>query len=92
MDAQLKAQDVITKENVRLMNERKTERDNLLKELAQAREDAKTTLAKLNKTQKDLFAIQKDLRDAQEALLVLEKQLRTLEFDAQKYDDQATRK
>jgi hypothetical protein len=83
VDAQLKAQDVITKENVRLMNERKTERDNLLKELAQAREDAKATLAKLNKTQKDLFAIQKDLRDAQEALLVLEKQLRTLEFEAQ---------
>ena len=90
LDAQLKAQDVITKENVRLMNERKTERDNLLKELAKAREDAKATLAKLNKTQTDLFAIQKDLRDAQEALLVLEKQLRTLEFDAQKYDDQAT--
>jgi hypothetical protein len=92
VDAQLKAQDVITKENVRLMNERKTERDNLLKELAQAREDAKATLAKLNKTQKDLFAIQKDLRDAQEALLVLEKQLRKLESDAQKYENQATRR
>jgi len=92
VDAQLKAQDVITKENVRLMNERKTERDNLLKELAQAREDAKATLAKLNKTQKDLFAIQKDLRDAQEALLVLEKQLQKLESEAQKYENQATRR
>jgi hypothetical protein len=92
VDAQLKAQDVITKENVRLMEERKTERNKLLEELAQAREDAKATLAKLTRTQRDLFAIQKDLRDAQEALLVLEKQLRTLEFEAQKYDDQATRR
>jgi hypothetical protein len=82
VDAQVKAQDVITKENERLMNERKTERDNLLKELAQSREDAKTTLAKLTKTQQDLFAIQKQLRDAQEALLVLEKQLVQLESKA----------
>ena len=82
LDSQLKAQDAITAENVRLMNERKTERDNLLAELAKARADAKTSLDKLTKTQKDLFAIQKDLRDAQEALLVLETQLRSLELRA----------
>ena len=81
LDAQLKAQNVITAENVRLMDERKTERDNLLVELGKAREDAKTSLAKLTKTQQELFAIQKDLRDAQEALLVLEKELRKLETD-----------
>jgi hypothetical protein len=80
LDAQLKAQNVITAENVRLMDERKTERDNLLKELAQARIDAQAALARLTKTQQDLFAIQKDLRDAQEALLVLEKELRKLEL------------
>ena len=80
VDAQLKAQNVITAENERLMNERKTERDELLKELAKARADAKTALDGLTKTQGELFAIQKDLRDAQEALLVLEKELRKLEL------------
>ena len=82
LDSQLKAQEAITKENERLMNERKTERDRLLEELAKARADAKTSLDKLTKTQKDLFAIQKQLRDAQEALLVLEKQLVQLESKA----------
>lgn len=80
LDAQLKTQTAITAENERLMNERKTERDNLLTELAKARADAKVALEKLKKTQGDLFAIQKDLRDAQEALLMLEKELRRLEL------------
>ena len=80
LDTQLKAQDVITKVNTRLMDERKTERDNLLKELAQAQQDAKDALEKLKKTQTDLFTIQTQLRDAQEALLRLEKELRRLEL------------
>jgi hypothetical protein len=89
LDNQLKAQDAITAENVRLMNERKTERDDLLKELAKARADAKTSLDKLTKTQKDLFTIQKQLRDAHEALFVLENQLEQLESKAV---NEATRK
>jgi hypothetical protein len=80
VDAQLKAQQVVTAENERLMTERKTERDNLLTELAQARADAAAALTRLTGKQKELFAIQKDLRNAQEALLVLEKELRKLEL------------
>jgi hypothetical protein len=82
LDSQLKAQEAVTAENARLMNERKTERDNLLKELAQSRADAKASLDKLTKTQKDLFAIQKQLRDAHEALFALESQLDQLESKA----------
>ncbi|HEX3150668.1 MAG TPA: hypothetical protein VHR66_21500 [Gemmataceae bacterium] len=80
LDTQLKAQTVITDENTRLMNERKTERDKLLEELAKAQADAKDALEKLKKTQQSLFAIQRDLRDAQEALLILEKELRRIEL------------
>ena len=80
LDTQLKAQQVITAENERLMSERKTERDKLLVELADSQEKAKVALETLKKTQQDLFAIQKQLRDAQEALLVLEKELRRLEL------------
>lgn len=87
LDSQLKAQQAITAENVRLMNERKTERDNLRQELEQAKENAKQALAKLAQTQQDLFTILRQVRDAQEALLVLEEQLRTLEGEAQRYDD-----
>ena len=82
LDQQLKAQQAITAENLRLMNERKTERDNLLAELEKARADAKTALANLQKTQRDLFTIQKQLRDAHEALFVLHAQLRDLEAKA----------
>jgi hypothetical protein len=89
LDSQLKAQEAITAENVRLLNERKTERDRLLEELAKARADAKASLDKLTKTQKDLFTIQKQLRDAHEALFVLEKQLEQLESKAV---NEATRK
>ena len=64
------------------MNERKTERDRLLEELAKARADAKASLDRLTKTQKDLFTIQKQLRDAHEALFVLEGQLEQLESKA----------
>ena len=78
LDAQVKAQQAITAENERLMNARKTERDELLKELAKARADAVTALNRLGQTQAELFAIQRQLRDAQEALLVLEKELRRL--------------
>ena len=45
-----------------------------------AKADAKTALDKLKKTQARLFAIQKDLRDAQSAILALEKQLRQIEL------------
>jgi hypothetical protein len=84
LDQQLKAQQAITEQNKQLMDQRKTERDTLLKDLAQAREDAKTALANLQKTQKDLFTIEKQLRNAQEALFVLHDQLRKLEAEAQK--------
>ncbi len=80
LDNQLKAQDAITKENERLRNERQTEKTNLEKSLAQAKEEAKTALGKLKATQARLFAIQKDLRDAQSAILALEKQLRQIEL------------
>jgi len=80
LDTQLKAQEAITKENVGLKEQRLTERDNLLKELADATEAAKNELAKLQTTQKKLFTIQKDLRDAQAAILALEKELRRLEL------------
>jgi hypothetical protein len=80
LDTQLKAQTVITDENTRLMDQRKTERNNLLEELAKAQADAKDALDKLKKTQLALFLIQRDLRDAQEALLVLEKELRRIEL------------
>jgi hypothetical protein len=81
LDTQLKAQNTVAEDNLRLMNERKTERDNLLQELAKSQADAKEALERLKKTQSDLFAIQKDLRDAQEATLLLEKELRRLETD-----------
>ncbi len=80
LDTQLKAQEAITKENVRLKDERLTERDNLLKDLDDATIAAKNELAKLQATQKRLFTIQKDLRNAQAAILALEKELRLLEL------------
>ena len=80
LDTQLRATNAIRDDNVRLMNERKTERDALLQELAESREKAKVALEGLKRTQQDLFAIQTQLRDAQEALLVLEKELRRLEL------------
>jgi hypothetical protein len=80
LDGQLKAQEIITNENVRLRDERLTERNNLRMELADWTERAKESLAKLKTTQQRLYAIQKDLRDAHEAILALEKQLRRLEL------------
>lgn len=80
LDTQLKAQEAITKENVRLKDERLTERDKLRKELEDATLAAKDELAKLQVTQKKLFTIQKDLRNAQAAILGLEKELRRLEL------------
>jgi hypothetical protein len=87
LDGQLKAQEAITGENVRLRNERQTERDNLIKERDDAIEKAKNALAKLKSTQQRLFAIQKDLRDAHAAILALEKQLRDLELPDEKKRD-----
>jgi hypothetical protein len=75
-----RTQDAITKENVRLMEERKTERDKLLVELKESQDRAKATLDKLQETQKNLFTIQRDLRNAQEAILALEKELRRREL------------
>jgi hypothetical protein len=80
LEAQNRAQDAITKENERLKEERKTERDNLKVALDKATADAKAALDKLTKTQADLFAIQKQLRDAQAAVLNLEAELRKLEL------------
>ena len=80
LDNQLRAQEVTTKENVRLKDERLTERDKLVTELADWIEKAKVSLAKLQNTQKQLFRIQKDLRDAQAAILALEKELRRIEL------------
>lgn len=80
VEAQLKQQNAITQENDRLYKERVTERDNLKTELAKAIEDTKSALDKLKDSQSRLFKIQKDLRNAQEALLTLEKELRRLEL------------
>jgi hypothetical protein len=80
LDNQVKAQDAITKENERLKEERETERNNLQTELADATQKAKEALEKLKTTQSKLFAIQKDLRDAQAAILTLEKELRRIEL------------
>jgi hypothetical protein len=80
LEAQFRAQEAITKENERLKEERKTERDNLQKALEKATADAKAALEKLRKTQSDLFAIQKQLRDAHAAVLNLEGELRKLEL------------
>jgi hypothetical protein len=80
LNNQLKQQQTITAENVRLLKERETERDNLKKELENARESSKEALARLKATQDNLFKIQKDLRDAQQALFNLEKELQKLEL------------
>jgi hypothetical protein len=80
LEAQHRAQDAITKENERLKEERKTERDNLGRALEKATADAKAALEKLQNTQSQLFAIQKQLRDAQAAVLSLEGELRKLEL------------
>lgn len=80
VDAEFQAQTKITDENVRLKNERLTERDNLKKELAKAETDAAEALARLKDTQGRLFVIQKQLRDAQEAILNLERELRRREL------------
>jgi hypothetical protein len=82
LDGQLKAQEIITNENVRLKDERLTERDKLREELKDWTEKAKNALAKLKTTQQRLFAIQRDLRNAHAAILALEKQLRDLELPA----------
>ncbi|HVK11181.1 MAG TPA: hypothetical protein VM597_20600 [Gemmataceae bacterium] len=73
-------QAAITAENERLMKERLTERDNLLKELKESQDKAKAALDKLLETQGRLFTIQRDLRNAQEAILALEKELRRREL------------
>jgi hypothetical protein len=80
LEAQYRAQEAITKENDRLKGERKTERDNLKVALEKATEDAKAALAKLEQTQAQLFAIQRQLRDAEAAVLNLEAELRKLEL------------
>jgi hypothetical protein len=80
LEAQFRAQEAITKENERLKQERLTERDNLKAALEKATADAKAALEKLTKTQSDLFAIQKQLRDAHAAVLNLEGELRKLEL------------
>ncbi len=80
LDSELKDQQAITAENVRLKNERETERDALKKDLLKAQEDAKTALDKLKNTQARHFTITKQLRDAQEAILQLEQELRKREL------------
>jgi hypothetical protein len=80
LEAQFRAQEAITKENERLRNERETERNNLKAALEKATADAKAALDKLKNTQSQLFAIQKQLRDAQAAVLNLEGELRKLEL------------
>ena len=78
--AELEAQKEITKENTGLKDARLTERDNLLKEKAATETKAKEALDRLRDTQGRLFNIQRDLRNAQEAILALEKELRRREL------------
>jgi hypothetical protein len=84
LDNQLKVQEAITRDNERLRNERQTEKTKLEDELAKAKEAAKDANEKLKKTQARLFAIQRDLRDAQSAILALEKELRRIELGDQR--------
>jgi hypothetical protein len=79
LDTQFNEQKAITDKNETLRAERLTERDELQKQLTKAREDAKEALARLTDSQKRLFTIQTQLRDAQEAILSLEKELRKIE-------------
>jgi len=80
LEAQYRAQEAITKENERLRNERETERNNLKAAMEKATADAKAALDRLKNTQAQLFAIQKQLRDAHAAVLNLEGELRKLEL------------
>ena len=80
LDAQYRAQQAITAENERLMAERRTERDNLKQNLDTQIIKAREALEGLQRTQAQLFAIQKQLRDAQAALLTLEGELRRIEL------------
>jgi hypothetical protein len=80
LDAAFKVQDTITKDNERLKAERETERDNLRTALTAAIADTKAALERLQKDQGQLFRIQKQLRDAQAALMSLEIELRRLEL------------
>jgi len=79
LDNAFKAQDSITAQNVKLKEQRETERNSLKESLASSILKSKQSLEKLMATQKQLFDIQKQLRDAQAALLSLETELRKLE-------------
>jgi hypothetical protein len=79
LDSAFKAQDSITAQNVKLKEQRETERNNLKADLASSIQKTKVALEKLMTTQKQLFDVQKQLRDAQAALLSLESELRRLE-------------
>lgn len=92
LDIQLKTQNAITAENERLRKERETERDELRLDLQASTELAKSTLARLSTTQGKLFTIQRDLRNAQDAILALEKQLRDIELGPDYKRDTTTRK
>lgn len=80
LDDQLKAQNTITMENERLYNERMTERNDLKVALEKAVQDAKAALDRLQANQDRLYKIQKDLRNAQAAILAMEKELRRIEL------------
>ncbi|HJZ91935.1 MAG TPA: hypothetical protein VKE40_13765, partial [Gemmataceae bacterium] len=71
LDTQFKAQDKLTQENERLRTERETERNKLREELQKAQQNAKEAVEKLKGAQGRLFNIQKDLRNAQDAILSL---------------------
>jgi hypothetical protein len=79
LDSAFKAQDSITTQNVKLKEQRETERNSLKESLASSILKAKSALEKLTATQKQMFDVQKQLRDAQAALLSLESELRRLE-------------
>jgi hypothetical protein len=80
LEGAYRVQNDITKENERLRAERETERDKLKNELTAAQAAAKDALERLRKSQGQLFAIQRQLRDAQAALMNLEGELRKLEL------------
>lgn len=81
LEAQLNQQKLVEQTNQQLLMERQTEYDKLVETLAEAQVKAKEAQDNLKKIQDQRFQILLDLRNAQQALLRLEGELRRLELN-----------
>ena len=79
LDLQYQAQAARKDEHDKFLADRKDEKEKLDASLEKAKKDAKDTLAKLAEKERQLFELQKGLRDDQQRLFDMEKQLRELE-------------